>query len=472
MESKNNKSIYAEEGVLSTFEMIRFAIGGLGYTIAGSLLSGFILVFGVSMIGLPAAFVGPLYSVGLIVSAFASPFFGGLSDNLKAGKWGKRKPMILIGAPLFAICAIWLWSIPPTDIYGEFVPSIAIQFTSALVFYRIMEAVFGQPYNAMLPEISRDEQNRVKTSMFTMSFSMFGGIIGMFIPMIFIANIEEIDENSTELWLNDPSGKGLDIYNQLFPFIIIVMVVFILCMSMVIFTIKTPKMVEDPDAEKVKMNVLATLSEPFKDKNCMKYLFSMFLFNIPGTALLYLLMNFLIYVLGVDGIWYYICIVIILFVMVISFVFWDKSSKKDGIKKAYKKSLMIFGFALLLMIVIILVIPLGEIVKMIVGLIIIGAAVFGMVGGMIFPSAILSDIIDQAENRTMKSQAGNYYGAYNFLNSLSSAVSMFVVSMFMEILGETEPIGYIVISIVSALLIPIAIPLYNKLSIVGKKIEK
>jgi len=61
-----------------------------------SSISGFILKYAVSILGLPPFFVGSVYSSMLVLYAFLGPFFGGLSDKLslesKIGKkYGKRK---------------------------------------------------------------------------------------------------------------------------------------------------------------------------------------------------------------------------------------------------------------------------------------------------------------------------------------------------------------------------------------------
>ncbi|MCP4760362.1 MAG: MFS transporter [archaeon] len=481
---KMKKSIYAEETILSTKQMLLYSVGILGFGIIAALLSGFVLKYAVSILGLPPFFVGSVYSLMLVLSAFAGPFFGGLSDKVslqsKIGiKYGRRKPFMIIGAPIFTICAIWFWSIPPCQEFNTLDPSTAMQFFIVMALYRIFESCAMQPYMAMIPEISRDESNRIKLSSWSMMFSMIGGMLGMFIPMIFLAGaaseLENIAENSDKLWAGIPSSPGEAIYNQLQILVIIIAVIYLICIAIMVISTKVPKMIEnlDSDEEKGSMNVLKTLKEPFADRNALKYIIGVFLTGIPTTSFMYLIFNFLDEILHLDSFMYYLAIGLIIIMMGISLTYWGKISEKIGLKNSYLRCLYlsVIGFLMLQFTNLQSILSEFILIYQIMGLAALAFMLFSVVGAMIFPRAMLSDIIDQSEERTGKSQSGNYNGASSFLGTLGSACSMMICTFFLDIYGKDAITGYVIVFLIGFCLSAAAIPIFKKIVIVGKKLE-
>lgn len=475
------KSIYAEESIMSTKQMMAYSFGVLGFTLVASLLSGFVLKYAVSILGLPPFFVGSVYSTMLILSAFGGPFFGGLSDNLslesKIGKkFGKRKPFMIIGAPLFAIFAVWFWSIKPCATFNTLDPVTAIQFIFVLALYRIFESCTVSPYYAMIPEISRDENNRVKLTSYAVVFSMIAGTLGMFIPLMFLAGaadlLEALPEGSAALWAGNPASPGAAIYIQLQIVIILMVIIYLICIAIMVITTKNPKMIEDRGADKRSLNVLRTLKDPFADKNAFRYIIVSFLNTIPLTSFMYLLFNFLDEILHLNSIMYYSGMFLIFVMMGASFAFWGKLSKKKGVKNAYIVCLYLSATALFLLQLTITSLILPELIYQILGLALLSLWCVTVIGGQIFPKAVYSDIIDQAEERTGKSQSGNYSGASGFLNTLGAATSMMISTFFIGLFGKDNIWGYLIIFFISFCLVAVTIPIFKGVVIVGKTIER
>ncbi|MHA1821258.1 MAG: MFS transporter [Promethearchaeota archaeon] len=467
------KSIYLEENILNTFEMISYNLGNFGISLIIALLSSFILIYIVSIVGLPPLFVGVVYASGQILYGFMSPLFGAISDRIKSERWGKRKPFMLIGTPLLALVYLWFWLLPPCSNFGvlEGNFSTAIQFVFAIILFRILIAFISAPYTAMIPEISREEINRIKTSMWSIILTSAGQGLGMLIPIFFLSSInKEVSEKY--LWYYNSNGVGQSIYYDIIKFVLIVIIIFITGMLITIFTIKTTKMNEDISAESQirEYNVIKTLKIPFKDRNALNFFISTTLSMIPMICLNYLAFNFAIYVVKIEGFMYYLLIIVAIISIEASFLFWNGYAEKVGLKKANMTCLKLSVVSFLLMAF--LIFDLDKIIIEIYGLTAVGFALFVFIGANIYPGAILSDIIDQAETSLLKSLSGKYMGAFAFLGAIGGAIAMFISSLFMEIFGVENALGYILIFLIfGSGLTLLAIPFYSKIRIVGKKLN-
>lgn len=67
-------------------------------------------VFAIAL-GVSPALVGLAMAIPRLVDAFTDPIMGSLSDNWK-GRWGRRRPFILLGAILSGLCVALIWWTP------------------------------------------------------------------------------------------------------------------------------------------------------------------------------------------------------------------------------------------------------------------------------------------------------------------------------------------------------------------------
>lgn len=187
---------------------------------------------------------------------------------------------------------------------------------------------------------------------------------------------------------------------------------------------------------------------------------------------MYLLFNFLDEVLHLSSGLYYLALLVIFGMMGASFGYWGYLSKKKGVRNAYIRCLYLSATALLLLQLTITSLFLPTLAYQILGLALLSFMLVTVIGGQIFPKAIFSDIIDQAEERTGKSQSGNYSGASGFLNTLGAATSMMICTLFIDLFGKDNITGYLIIFFIGFCLVAAAIPIFKRVTIVGKTIEK
>src|ERR1043166_202769 len=105
---------------------------------------------------LPSLAVGVLLTVGGIVGALDKAVVGFFSDRTKA-RWGRRIPYIVLGAPLWSIFFLLLFT----------PPSSAGHAATAIYLFVIFEglalsgALVVGPYEALLPELAATSEERV-----------------------------------------------------------------------------------------------------------------------------------------------------------------------------------------------------------------------------------------------------------------------------------------------------------------------
>ncbi len=113
--------------------------------------------------------LGLAMGVGRAVDALADPLVAHWSDR-RRGPGGRRRPLILAGAPLLAATFALLWRPPdPTPTLANFV------FLAAAlgVFFFLLTLVLN-PYMALLPEVTAEGRDRVSVAAWQAVFSLAG----------------------------------------------------------------------------------------------------------------------------------------------------------------------------------------------------------------------------------------------------------------------------------------------------------
>lgn len=117
----------------------------------------------------PASLMGLALAIGRIVDAIADPPVAYLSDRLRSAG-GRRRPFILVGAPLMALAFVLLWRPPHT------VVSTAnfLYVTLVLAAFFFLFTTVLNPYIALLPEITLPGESRTATAVWQATFGMLG----------------------------------------------------------------------------------------------------------------------------------------------------------------------------------------------------------------------------------------------------------------------------------------------------------
>ncbi|MEL6519987.1 MAG: MFS transporter [Pseudomonadota bacterium] len=146
---------------------------GFGAVAPGVIVGGFdffLLIFYTQVIGLDAWLVGLAIWIALAFDAVSDPIVGYWSDNLRS-RWGRRHPFMYASAIPIVGGYFLLWS-PPADASQTFlfwyVLILAVLIRTAVTFYRT-------PSTALIPDLTRDYDERTSLYSLRFLFAWMGG---------------------------------------------------------------------------------------------------------------------------------------------------------------------------------------------------------------------------------------------------------------------------------------------------------
>jgi GPH family glycoside/pentoside/hexuronide:cation symporter len=128
-----------------------------------------------SDIGLQLALIGAVISAAAIFDAVTDPAMGFLSDRLRT-RWGRRKPWILLGTPMFGF-AVWMLLNPHE---GATIAYLALWF----MLLRLGSTLLGLPYAAWGAELSAEYHTRTMIQSAREKYVLVGLIGGSAIPLV------------------------------------------------------------------------------------------------------------------------------------------------------------------------------------------------------------------------------------------------------------------------------------------------
>jgi Na+/melibiose symporter-like transporter len=148
------------------------------------MLSGvFVFQYYVYTINLNSLLVSIGLTIQLIVAAFFSILWGVIIDNKKPGKFGKRRPYLFYGLPIWVVTGILLW-LPPW--YGP--KDNSMFWPTAIYFWVIItvKAIAGTSviiaHASMFPEQSQTDENRKKVASVGTIWQINASILGLLLP--------------------------------------------------------------------------------------------------------------------------------------------------------------------------------------------------------------------------------------------------------------------------------------------------
>lgn len=164
---------------LTLRRILSYSSASAGLNIMGISVSTWILYFysppldSGRTIYIPISVIGILMGLSTLWDAVIDPLIGHWSDTLR-NRWGRRRPFILLAAPLCSLALIFIWT-PPQD-QPSWVNAVYF-FAIITIFYTAFSLV-GIPYDASMPEMASSNQELVKLSTWKNIFGILGVIIG------------------------------------------------------------------------------------------------------------------------------------------------------------------------------------------------------------------------------------------------------------------------------------------------------
>lgn len=164
----------------SRLKSFNYAIGMFGTSIPINMLKTYAAIFYVDRLGLTTIQLSTILFVYTFIDALDNPVYGFLSDRTRT-RWGRRRPWLVIGTPLLALCLIAFYSTP------EFLTGNSL-FAYAMLFYILtgtIDSVINANYGALFPELFRTDASRAATNALRQAFQLVAMIISIALtPMV------------------------------------------------------------------------------------------------------------------------------------------------------------------------------------------------------------------------------------------------------------------------------------------------
>ena len=157
--------------------LLAYMLPAIPLAMLGMPLIIYVPPFYAAELGLELAAVGGIFFLARAWDAITDPLIGHFSDQTRA-PWGRRKPWIVIGAPLLMV-SLYLFLSPPVAVDKAYL------FVVALVFYVAWTTV-QIPYLSWGAELSRDYTVRTRINGYRETGTMIGIILATLLPVLFL----------------------------------------------------------------------------------------------------------------------------------------------------------------------------------------------------------------------------------------------------------------------------------------------
>jgi GPH family glycoside/pentoside/hexuronide:cation symporter len=160
---------------LSTGDMVSYGAVKLPLAMAGLPLALLVPQFYAGDMGLQVAAIGALILLARMTDVITDPLIGVLSDRTRS-RFGRRRPYILLGLPLFLL-SFWFLMVPGTTTsYLEVGACIALLYLG-LTLIELPHAAWGA-------ELSNDYAERTRLFGIREAFGQCGSIVAVLVPFL------------------------------------------------------------------------------------------------------------------------------------------------------------------------------------------------------------------------------------------------------------------------------------------------
>lgn len=166
---------------LTKREKISYGIGAVGKDWVYGVVSGFLLIYFNTVLGISGSFVGVLFMVARIFDAFNDPFMGIVVEKTHT-RWGKFRPWLLIGTLLNAVVLYAMFAVPTTLNMTQ----TKIYISAAYILWGMTYTIMDIPYWSMIPAISKSGKDRENISVIARSCAGVGAAIAAALTAVLV----------------------------------------------------------------------------------------------------------------------------------------------------------------------------------------------------------------------------------------------------------------------------------------------
>lgn len=424
-----------------------YSFGDLGFTLPNMFTGVFLFQYYVYTVNLNALLVAVGVTTQLIIGAISAIIFGVIIDNKKPGKFGKRRPFLLYGLPVWIITSVLIWfpqNCPQDN--SSYLPT-AIFFWIVTIVRSISRSLIFNVYISMLPEQSQTLKNRENVAALQSAFSIIASIFALLLPLIVQSFLE--DPANVKWW--ETSGQIILFYIPLIG--IIFTIVGVATVLLIYFSVDESFHQSQSNEKVEKITVRKAFSRmaiPVKDRNYLMLIISSFFIGVGGKTSGLLVFPFQTYVMQFESIEFYIYIFISIFGKFAWYFVWKKVLKRNHILNSYSICIL-FGVVASLIDVFFLFNGLPYAIKMTLYIISWSTVLGSMYSYPLFSIPIMASLVHDAAvkidknniDKAMSKISGSYYGLASFTRSMGPSVASIFVGFILTGGNEENPTAII-----------------------------
>jgi sugar (glycoside-pentoside-hexuronide) transporter len=385
-----------------------FGAGDTASTLSHTIIAFFFLIYLTDVIGIRPALAGSVVLIGKIWDAITDPLVGHISDNTRS-RFGRRRIFLILFALPLGVSFFFLWALPQGMSEAGVFTLAVIAFIMHMTFITLILV----PYQALLPEMVDDYDQRTSFTAYRMLFSILGGLLAVAIPDIIIGGY---------------SDKHLGFMVMAIIFAIVISIAplfpFFGC-----YESKKP-------IEKKPFPGFKAYLKPIFSNIPFRIALLVYFFTWSGMALVEaMFMYFFTYWLRKPDL--FLILVATLFILAALFLpIWVKLSEKLEKRTAYMIGISELAISLFLVIFITPSTPVWVIFTLIVFI------ALGVSAAHVMPHTLIPDCIDYGTMVSNTKSEGVYYGLVTFFYKLGVAVVIWISGIVLDISGYVNPEVY------------------------------
>ncbi len=172
---------------LPRYQKIAWGMGGMTNDLINVISVLAIPIYSIAL-GVSPALIGIALTIPRLWDAFSDPIMGHISDNFRS-RWGRRRPLILLGAVLLCITFPLLWT--PNPEWGS--NGLAAYLLIMLIGYYTAYTIWSVPWNALGFELTPDYNERTRVQAWRAAFATSAGLfISWTYKLCFLFNKDEV----------------------------------------------------------------------------------------------------------------------------------------------------------------------------------------------------------------------------------------------------------------------------------------
>lgn len=169
----------------------RYAVGMFGTSIPINMIKGSVILYYVDILGLDVRAYGIVMVFYAIIDAVDNPVLGHFSDRTRT-RFGRRRPWLLVGAPLLAASMIAFFS-APASLEGA---GLVVWFAVFAILCEAFDSMLNANYGALLPELYPRERDRAVANGLRQGFQLVALVISLAVTPLLTTSVFGTEETT------------------------------------------------------------------------------------------------------------------------------------------------------------------------------------------------------------------------------------------------------------------------------------